>query len=682
MSASQLSIVSEDFTIVEYLVQLQLKAPQLRLKEVSDIGNDAIKEKFAAYVAKMPASNIVDVFLRLDAIQQPVSDIINHGIRVNPQVGLKFRTNGFQLGEMEDGYYEVLHLVIALGQIFNFEIPGCDVKDIQFSNTQPTPADLPSRCDSLRVSANNDFVIFNQNQIKACHLVKFAGGDNISSEPPVFTKCAVCGCDNATLWCENDCIKLCEECDKKTHTGNPVFEKHTRVPLTESHADFQTCPLHPGNRVQYYCKKCHAPVCLECKIHGTHAKGECSRHKLIAVADAFNQTRQALQTPSSTFNKRERQIKERQLKVQGRLDELASAEEELIKKIKVAAEEAIQEAHRLYSEKAVMLHSALTELDRKNSEIVGMEEMIATHRDCSEPLDLLQADYASSQLLNEVKDPSDLPLPPENYGEIVIKQNIVIGIDENVKSAILERDHKLNESGTGFTESTVASESKPKKSKDPTLGTVMATREARHITSLARMAARKKEKYARQGIELDFLPFEHSSILKDENLMHELYLCFPFKATPMTKLLYSSERDGRSVEVLHKCVDGTGITAVLVKVGENVFGGFAASKWNSDGRPFGQGTSSFLFSLTKDAFIPYRPLPDEPICLYADKDTLTFGKYDLKLVGDLDRCTSSIENNFGVGFEYGSDESKNYLAGSPVFKADIVEVWGFFSDGK
>ena len=691
MTAPVLSVVSEDFTIVEYLIQLQLKAPNLRLKEVTDIGNQHSKEKFAAYCAKMPQANVVDVFLPLDYIKQPLSDIIKHGIRVNPEFGLKFTTNGFPLGEPEGELYEILHLVVALGQVFNFELQADDIKEIQYSTADPTPQDLPSRYDTLRLSSNNEFIIFNQNQVKACHLCKFAGGENLSHEPPVFTRCAVCGNDDATLWCENDCIKLCEECDRKTHEGNPVFEHHTRVPLTESHADFQTCPLHPRNRVQYYCPKCHAPVCLECKIHGNHSTGEAMRHKLVAIADEFNQTRQELQTPSKVFDSRQRMIKERQLKVQNRINELAEEEEDLVKQIRTAAQRAIEEAHALFSEKAIKLHSALTEIERKKYECDTMQNMIATHRDCSEPLDLLQASFAQSQLLQEIKDPSDLPLPPEDLGEVAILQQFVVGIDDKKKSAFLARNLKLDENGTDFTESTVQStttgtqsrQSKTdKKLKDPTLGTVMATQNGPHITSLARMALRKKEKYARQGVDVEFLPFHNSRILKDQAMMHELYLCLPFKATPMTKLLYTTERDERSVETIHKCVDGTGISAVLIKVGDHIFGGFAASKWNSDGRPFGQGTSSFLFSLDKDAFIPYHPLPDEPVCLFADKNTLTFGRYDLKLEGDLENCSSTIENNFGVGFEYGSEKAKTFLAGAPVFRPDIVEVWGFFSAGE
>jgi len=51
----------------------------------------------------------------------------------------------------------------------------------------------------------------------------------------------------------------------------------------------------------------------------------------------------------------------------------------------------------------------------------------------------------------------------------------------------------------------------------------------------------------------------------------------------------------------------------------------------------------------------------------------------LVIGGNFDRCASTIEHTFGIGLEPGSEAAQNFLAGAPRFKADIVEVWGFFS---
>ncbi|KAH0790221.1 B-box zinc finger family protein [Histomonas meleagridis] len=198
-------------------------------------------------------------------------------------------------------------------------------------------------------------------------------------------------------------------------------------------------------------------------------------------------------------------------------------------------------------------------------------------------------------------------------------------------------------------------------------------------TSLIALAQRREKKNKQKGQQLNFVPFQESAILTSPAQCKALYLCFPFRALPQTHLLFSTERDGRSIMKMHQMIDGIGITAVLIKKGEFIFGGFAAAKWNCDGIPFGHGGNSFLFSVSQDAFIPYKPRVKDSCNLYATKDTLTFGKYDLILADDFDQCSATIENSYGIGFNPGSTEAQTFLAGEPVFAADIVEVWGFFT---
>lgn len=197
--------------------------------------------------------------------------------------------------------------------------------------------------------------------------------------------------------------------------------------------------------------------------------------------------------------------------------------------------------------------------------------------------------------------------------------------------------------------------------------------------SIVEMARRKEAKNKSRGIELSFQPFEGSEVISNASSATALYLCFPFKNMPQTHLLFSSIRDGRSIERMHQLIDNIGITCVLVKKDDLIFGGFAAAKWNSDGEAFGNQTSSFLFSISLDAYIPYRPHIADACNLYATKDTLTFGRYDLVLADDFDNCSAVIENSYGVGFDPGSTEAQTFLAGEPTFKADAVEVWGFFT---
>jgi len=97
----------------------------------------------------------------------------------------------------------------------------------------------------------------------------------------------------------------------------------------------------------------------------------------------------------------------------------------------------------------------------------------------------------------------------------------------------------------------------------------------------------------------------------------------------------------------------------------------------SDGKPVGDGSGSFLFSVSQDAFIPYRPQVKDACRLYATADSLTFGKYDLILADNFDGCSCMLECSYGIGFVQGSTEAQTFLAGESAFRADEVEVWGF-----
>jgi hypothetical protein len=130
---------------------------------------------------------------------------------------------------------------------------------------------------------------------------------------------------------------------------------------------------------------------------------------------------------------------------------------------------------------------------------------------------------------------------------------------------------------------------------------------------------------------------------------------------------------------MHEIIDGIGITCVLIRKGDYIFGGFAAAKWKNNSQPLGAGSSSFLFSLNKDAIIPFQPTVGDACVLYSTPVTLTFGKYDLILADDFNRCTACIEHSFGVGFKPESPEAQTFLAGEPTCIPDVVEVWGFFT---
>lgn len=62
-------------------------------------------------------------------------------------------------------------------------------------------------------------------------------------------------------------------------------------------------------------------------------------------------------------------------------------------------------------------------------------------------------------------------------------------------------------------------------------------------------------------------------------------------------------------------------------------------------------------------------------CLRSSAEVLQFGLRDLVLRGDFTDCTSELEFSYGLGLRPGSAEARSFLAGTPSFTPEVVEIW-------
>lgn len=681
MQAPPIPSTSDDFAIVEYLMQMQLNAPQFKISEMRDISSRHSVNTFNNYVKRMKNANVVDAFVLLKSIQQPLSDIASHGLRIPANGGFKFQLDHIELPPGQETY-EILHLIIALGTVINYQNPDSQLDEIDYIQAVPTAEDLKGH-DSIRVGDDNTYYVFNANQIKTAHYILCNGSNNLTHDKHIINKCGVCGKNNATVYCQSDGIKLCDDCDKKTHNSNPLFQAHVRVPLREGLPQTQMCQFHPTQKVSYYCPKCHLAVCVDCKINGNHSHGDFAKHKLIPFVQAYNDAHNSTVAKNTTHITRQKVLDENIQAADERLDEIMKNAEAVEGEIMRIATEAIASMKKQAAERANIVKSAKAELERKLDELKSMKEFIQIHDQTSEPVDFLQYYACSKELEKEILNMKDLPEPLTVRGDLCVYGKLEVdgqrpkgGMEDSDASDFDENQAEDNDQPRSRDISISYSTNDISISAPPP--TVVLERAPKY-TKLAKLASRKEEKLKAAKQSLNFVPFAQSEVLTDDDDRRKIYLTLPFKGVPETHLMFSTQRDGRSIMKMHKMIDGKGITLVLVKANGFAFGGFAAVKWNSDGVPFGDQSSCFLFSLLNDALIPARGQGDEQCKLFATEDTLTFGREDLKLAENFDKCSSQIENSYGVGLVYGGERSKTFLAGTNQFVADVVEVWGFFS---
>jgi hypothetical protein len=669
-----------EFGLVEHQLRMQLGAPKCVISEMTKIQLKAFEAQFKGETRKMDHPNIVDVFLPVEQLGKSAKEIIKNGIDVDSTTGLKFNVSKVHLpsGQQE---YKIIHAIVALGKVYSNITTRDALQKNDIYDTAPVNiATLPDGFNSLRVSENDDFVIFKAQQINPVHLLTVKGGDNVEYKDLQDFICDVCHKKQSAIYCINDKLKLCNDCDDKIHKANEITKTHDRKKLVDVIANFQECPEHPGNMVQYYCPQCNLPVCMECKVSGNHSHKDTMKHKLVPINKEYMDKGEEVQKPSLIRQQREKVLKQAIIEAEELQESLNRNLEKMIEEINRIASAAIEEAKTLTGERLIIVKSSLAELQRKYNQLKTQRDLVVKSYECGEPVPFLQTFTRNQMLDKDIESSIDLQKPNDVKSDLAVFGRIEIKGQkdrEEVALKVVERDIKVG----GLTNQA-----------DWTATETLATRQNRNevteqfavskpvkITTLDKMAERKARKYAEAGKELDFLPFEGSEIIKNPELARKLYLCFPFKAMPETHLMFSTSQDGRDIKQMHKLVDGKGISVIIIRSGEHIFGGFAASKWANDSRPFGEGTSSFLFSVDNNAFIPARPQSEDPIYLLGTPDTFSFGRDDLVIAENFDRCASTIENTFGIGLKYGSEQAQKFLAGAPRFRADDVEVWGFFS---
>ncbi|CAM6099534.1 unnamed protein product [Calypogeia fissa] len=160
-----------------------------------------------------------------------------------------------------------------------------------------------------------------------------------------------------------------------------------------------------------------------------------------------------------------------------------------------------------------------------------------------------------------------------------------------------------------------------------------------------------------------------SSILMDDHVMAIAgVLPVRFRSYDWT-LLYSTERDGISLNTLYRKVHMNGPTILVVRdFHKRIFGCYASEEWKVSGRSYGTG-ECFVFQLVPD-LKAYKWTRTNSIFMFSNLDVLATGggdHYSIMLNSDL------LTGYSGACETFGSPP----LASSEDFDISAVEVWGF-----
>ncbi|KAJ5080128.1 hypothetical protein M0811_14145 [Anaeramoeba ignava] len=187
------------------------------------------------------------------------------------------------------------------------------------------------------------------------------------------------------------------------------------------------------------------------------------------------------------------------------------------------------------------------------------------------------------------------------------------------------------------------------------------------------------DEYEKQEIKKNFPQFSDSEIIKDIEYVKKLEEWINDNDFfSKIKKGFSAKRDGFSGQNWHKAVDGKGKTLIIIKTKDNfIFGGFTQVGFNSANGEWINDSNSFIFSLRNDTGDrkPEKFTIKQPqYAIYSNWHNYgpIFGYgglsgHDFYLNDHLQPGYSDFGYSYNLpnGIEYGKNEARSYLAGSP-----------------
>eukprot|EP00742_Colponemidia_sp_Colp-10_P004319 GILJ01004608.1.p1 GENE.GILJ01004608.1~~GILJ01004608.1.p1 ORF type:complete len:562 (-),score=83.28 GILJ01004608.1:168-1853(-) len=421
-----LSRHSDEWARIEYLLQLSARTTAVKVTNVWSIGNPHLTMQFEKRTQNMlTLDSWVDV-TRLGE-DNGVQEVCQRGFKFPPS-GLLFSSGNVSVNSHgEDSRNtEVNQLLsrvrLGAGGRRPFEYLLCKIgvgRSYCLEESTP-PTDkiaIPPGYESIYLhraenetgaegevvgkSYKHDYILFDSPQVLPCFLVNFEY-DPAMEEKMKAPRCDVCEEAIATVYCTADNARLCADCDEETHSHNKLVSRHIRVPVSEQPKSFGVCSTHPDVTVEFFCPTCHVPVCVHCKMVGTHSAGEAASHKLIGIADAYKGALSASQKMDPLLDRRRTTVKEQLRLIDDRLREVNKNSSAVEEKIYQILQEALYQLQDETQKKMSVLLGEELELRRQLEQIEWLESFLRFQQQALPPVDFLTSWSRHCQLRSEL----------------------------------------------------------------------------------------------------------------------------------------------------------------------------------------------------------------------------------------------------------------------------------------
>ena len=254
---------------------------------------------------------------------------------------------------------------VAVGKSYTVSLDSLETSKI----TAPKGYDSVYLYNNSPNTYNHNYLLNETTQILPSFLVHFELDPNLEEGIHV-QLCDICQESKASLYCSADNAVLCVDCDEEHHTrGNKLMQRHKRVGISEKPKRFGNCNFHPESNVEFYCSTCMLPICINCKMVGSHSTPETASHSFERISDAYSRALAEASEPDPLLEQKKASLKQFLLQIDDRINEIKHNAEQVEAKLNKALQEALLSLQKETQSKISSLLASEMEIKRQIEEI-------------------------------------------------------------------------------------------------------------------------------------------------------------------------------------------------------------------------------------------------------------------------------------------------------------------------
>ncbi|OMJ66336.1 hypothetical protein SteCoe_36843 [Stentor coeruleus] len=360
---------SREWAQAEYSLKLCIGSTTPIIKQMWSISSPHLINKFEKVTLSM---NTLDSWVDTSKLNEDnrIEEICGRGFSI-PSAGLVFSVGSLKTDvPLAFGRtYEFMMVKAAVGRSFTINLDSIDSGKL----SQPKGFDSVYLHNNSPNTYNHNYLLYESAQILPVYLVHFELDPNLEEGIHV-QLCDICQESKATLYCSADNAVLCVDCDEEHHArGNKLMQRHKRVGISEKPKRFGNCAFHIESNVEFYCVTCMLPLCVNCKMIGSHSTPETSTHIFERISEAYQRALSEAAEPDALLEQKKNQLKQFLVSIDDRITEVKRNAEQVEAKIYKILQESLLQLQQETQFKISTLISTEFEIKRQIEEIAWIE---------------------------------------------------------------------------------------------------------------------------------------------------------------------------------------------------------------------------------------------------------------------------------------------------------------------